>query len=82
MGQAGGPGMGYFLNAKKCWLIARPCKEEAARELFAGTPIYVTTKVNRHLAAALGARSHLDEHGNKKVVDRVSEVTRLVEFLV
>ena len=48
--------MGYFLNAKKCWLIAKPCKEEAARELFAGTPIYVTTKVNRHLAAAAGRK--------------------------
>ena len=28
-----GPGLGYFPNSKKSWLIVKPCEEEAAREL-------------------------------------------------
>ena len=28
-----GPNLGYFPNAKKCWLIVKPEKEEAARDL-------------------------------------------------
>ena len=28
-----GPSLGYFPNAKKCWLMANPEKEEAARDL-------------------------------------------------
>ena len=34
-----GPGLGYFPNAKKCWLIVKPCSEQEARELFAGTAL-------------------------------------------
>lgn len=49
--EANGPGMGYFLNAKKCWLIAKPW---AVRELFAGTAINVTSKLgHKRLGAAL-----------------------------
>lgn len=56
--EASGPGMGYFLNAKKCWLIPKPW---AVRELFAGTAINVTSKLgHKRLGAALGSRSHLD----------------------
>ena len=43
-----GPGLGYFPNAKKCWLIVKPCREEEARELFAGTAINVTTEGQKH----------------------------------
>ena len=75
-----GPGLGYFPNAKKCWLIVKPCREEEARELFAGTAINVTTEGRKHLGAALGSRSYLEEYVNDKVVDRVNEVKRLACF--
>ena len=77
-----GPGLSYFPNAKKCWLIVKPCREEVARELFAGTAINVTTEGQKHLGAALGSRSYLEEYVNNKVVDLVNEVKRLAEFAV
>ena len=64
-----GPGSGYFPNAKKCWLIVKPC-------------INVTTEGQKHLGAVLGSRSYLEEYVNDKVVDLVNEVKRLAEFAV
>ena len=29
-----GPALGYFPNAKKCWLIIKPKREKTAREVF------------------------------------------------
>ena len=29
-----GPGIGYFPNAKKCWIIVKPEKEELVKEVF------------------------------------------------
>ena len=36
-----GPDFGYFLNDKKCWIIAKPAKEESVREVFKETSINV-----------------------------------------
>ena len=33
--------IGYLPNAKKCWLITKPDKEETARKVFAGTAVVV-----------------------------------------
>ena len=44
--------------------------------------INVTTEAQKHLAAALGSRSYLEESVNDKVVDWVNEVKRLEEFAV
>ena len=52
------------------------------RELFAGTAINVTTEGQKHLGAALGSRSYLEEYVNDKVVNWVNEVKRLAEFAV
>jgi len=60
----------------------KPCREEEARELFAGTAINVTTEGQKHLGAALGSKSYLEEYVNDKVVDWVNEVKRLAEFSV
>ena len=76
-----GSELGSFPNAKKCWLIVKPCKE-VARDFFAGTAINATAEGYKHLGAALGSRSHLEEYVNEKMVDWVSEVTRLAEFAV
>ena len=38
-----GPSLGYFPNAKKCWLIVKPEKKEAARDLFDQTSINIST---------------------------------------
>ena len=69
-----GPALGYFPNAKKCWLIIKPEREQAAREVFRDTAINVTTEGHKHLGAALGSRSFLEEW--------VNEVTKLAEFAI
>ena len=50
-----GPALGYFPNAWKCWLIIKPEREQAAREVFRGTAINVTMEGHKHLGAALGS---------------------------
>ena len=51
-----GPALGYFPNAKKCWLIIKPEREKAAREVFRDTAINVTVEGHKHLGAAPGSR--------------------------
>ena len=77
-----GPALGYFPNAKKCWLIVKPEREDKAREIFAGTAINITTEGQRHLGAALGSRSYLESYVSGKVEGWVNEITKLAEFAV
>ena len=37
-----GPSLGYFPNAKRCRIIVKPEKEEAARDLFGQTSIIIS----------------------------------------
>ena len=74
------PPLGYYPNSKKCWLVVKPEKEGRAKEMFAGTGINITTEGRKHLSAALGSRSHLEQYVGDKLEDWVGEVTRLAEF--
>ena len=69
------PPLGYFPNAKKCSLIIKPEREQAAMEVFRGTAINVTIEGHKHLGAALGSRSFLEEYVGEKVGECVNEVT-------
>ena len=75
-----GPLLGYFPNPKKCWLIVKPEKEQAAKEIFSKTAINITTEGRKHLGAALGSRDFLEEYVGEKVDKWVAQVTRLVEL--
>ena len=77
-----GPPLGYFPNAKKCWLIIKPEREQAAREVFRDTAINVTTEGHKHLGAALGSRSFLEEYDGERVDEWVNEVTKLADFAI
>ena len=77
-----GPALGYFPNAKKCWLIIKPEREQAAREVFRDTAINVTIEGHKHLGAALGSRSFLEEYVGENVDEWVNEVTKLAEFAI
>ena len=57
-----GPPLGYYPNSKKCWLVVKPKKEGRAKEMFAGTGINITTEGRKHLGAALGSRSYLEQY--------------------
>ena len=74
------PPLGYFTNPPKCWLIVKPEKEQAAKEIFSETAIDITTEGRKHLGAALGSRDFLEEYDGEKVVKWVAQVTRLAEF--
>ena len=75
-----GPSLGYFPNARKCWLIVKPKKEEAARDLFGQTSINIPTQGQKHLGALLGLRSYLEEYASEKVDDWVGHVVKPAEF--
>lgn len=77
-----GPPLGYFPNAKKCWLITKPEKEEAARDVFAETAINVTSEGHKHLGAVLGSTAFLEEYIGDKVDEWIGQVTKLAEFAI
>ena len=74
-----GPPLGYVPNAKKCWLIIKPEREQATREVFRDTAINVTIEGHKH---PLGSRSFLEEYVGEKVDKRVNEVTKLADFAI
>ena len=51
-----GPSLRYFANAIKCWLIVKPEKEEATRDLFGQTSINISTQGQKHLGAVYSAQ--------------------------
>ena len=75
-----GPQLGYVPNAKKCWLITKPEKEELAKTMFDGTAINISTEGYQHLGAVLGSRKHLEDYIEEKVEFWISQIVRLAEF--
>ena len=75
-----GPSLGYYPNAKKCWLLTKQGKEDAAREVFHNTAINISTQGQKHLGAVLGSRTYLEEYVNGKVEGWVDQVVKLAEF--
>ena len=75
-----GPSLGYYPNAKKCWLITKPEKENEAKELFGDTAINISTQGQKHLGAVLGSRTHLEDYVKGKVGDWVEQLAKLAEF--
>ena len=78
---AAGPVLGYYPNAKKCWLVVKPEKLKK-NNVFAGTGINITTEGRKHLGVALGQRSYLEEYVGSKVKEWTSEITLLAEFAI
>lgn len=73
---------GYFLNAKKCWIIAIPEKEALVREAFKDTAINVTTGGHKHLGTVVGSTAFLNEYITNKVTSWIEEVAKLAESLL
>ena len=63
-------------------MIIKPEREQAAREVFTDTAINVTVEGHKHLGAALGSRSFLEEYVGQKVDKWVNEVTKLADFAI
>ena len=64
-------------NALKTWLIVNDEKLENATTAFEGTGVNITSQGKRHLGAALGTRTFVEEYVQRKVADWVDEVERL-----
>ena len=77
-----GPSMGYYPNAKKCWLVTKPEKENEAREIFSDTAINISTQGQKHLGieALELTRTLLEEYVKGKVDDWVGQLLKLAEF--
>jgi len=55
-------------------------REQAARSIFDKTAINISTQGQKHLGAALGSRTYLEEYVKGKLEDLVDQVTKLAEF--
>ena len=75
-----GPGIGYFPNSKKCWIIFKPEKEALIKEIFKDTAINTAVEGQKHLGAVIGSRDYLQDYVNEKVTSWVNGVAQLAEF--
>ena len=75
-----GPDFGYFPNDRKCWIIAKPAKEESVREAFKDTSINVTVQGQKHLGAAIGSREYLEEYVSEMLTNWINDIGKLAEF--
>ena len=75
--QIHGVGYGYHPNATKTHLVVKAEHATKARELFAGTGVNVTTEGKRHLGAAVGSRSYMEEYVTGKVTKWCDEIKQL-----
>ena len=72
-----GPSLGYYPNSKTCWLLTKPGKEDAAREVFHVTAINISTQGQKHLGTVLGSRAYWEEKVNGKVERSSCQVSRI-----
>ena len=75
-----GKKFGYITNAEKSWLIVKPAKEEAARELFKNSSIQITSEGHEHLGAVIGSEQFKNEYVKMKVEEWKTEVLKLSEI--
>ena len=75
-----GPDLGYFPNDRKCWIIAKPAKEESVREASKDTTINVTVQGQKLLGAAIGSRKCSEEYVSEKVTNWINDIAQLAEF--
>ena len=69
---------GYYVKPEKSWLILKnPERKPETEDLFADSPINITTAGKRHLGAALGT----DEFKSSYIDDKVSEWCKRLQKL-
>ena len=75
-----GPGLGYFPNAKKTWLIVKPQYLEAAKQVFKDSGVQITSEGQRYLGAAIGTSEYKEKYVSDKVSIWQSELEELSEI--
>ena len=78
-----GPKFGYIPKPSKTILIVKdPEKLEAAKLVFHGTNIEITTAGERHLGAVIGSNEFREEYIQNKVSQWIKDVEQLSEYAV
>ena len=72
-----GPDYGCYSNGSKTWLIVKEANLEEATVLFQGTGVSITVAGKRHLGAAIGTHSFVENYVQRKVSGWVREVEQL-----
>ena len=75
--QIHGVGFGYHPNATKTHLVVKAEHAEKAKQQFSGTGVNITTEGKRHLGAAIGSRSFMEEYVGKKVTKWSEEIKQV-----
>ena len=78
--QQRGSSYGYYLNASKSVLLVKPGYEAVAQDLFGDTDILIRYDGYRHLGAALGTPSFVEEYITNKIDGWCKEVKKLASF--
>ena len=73
---------GYFPNGSKTHILAKPEYADAARKMFEGTGISVSTAGECYLGGAIGAASFIQQYIERKVNLWVREIEKLSKFAV
>ena len=77
---AKGPAFCYFVNNLKTWLIVKEEHLTTAEDTFKDTGVCITYSGRRHLGAALGNRTFVEEYTHEKVLSWKSELERLALY--
>ena len=71
------PLYGYFPNGSKTHVLAKSNHVEAAKEIFKGTGVVISTEGERYLGGAVGKSSFVRQNVKRKVEGWVNEVKKL-----
>ena len=75
-----GPHNGCYPSSVKTYLVVPPELVDATSAMFAGTNIKITSHGRRHLGAAIGTPSFVEEYVSQKVTEWVAELDRLSQI--
>ena len=75
-----GPKYGYHPNASKTFMLVKPSCQQRARQLFAGTNVLICLDGRRHLGAALGSSSFIEDYITAKVQSWSEEMSSMANI--
>ena len=72
-----GPDFGYYPNASKTHLVAKPELVSKAKKMFENTEVQISTNGQRHLGAAIGTHEFIEAYAAQKIEKWVNEIESL-----
>ena len=75
-----GPKFGYYLQARKSWLIVTSHTVHRAKSIFENTDIQITTSGKRHFGAVIGTLSYKHQYMEEKINTWIDEIRVLIKI--